>query len=61
MSGANIGNGTIVSSLADVVADVPAYTIVGGKLAKLIRQRHRPEGTAVPEAAAWWDRPAEKN
>ncbi|MHC8946378.1 Vat family streptogramin A O-acetyltransferase [Advenella incenata] len=60
MPGVNIGNGAIVSARAVVVADVPAYTIVGGNPAKPIKQRYRPDEIAVLQAVAWWDWPAEK-
>ncbi|MGO1001838.1 Vat family streptogramin A O-acetyltransferase [Lysobacter sp. CA196] len=60
MPGVRIGNGAIVSSRSVVVADVPAYTIVGGNPAKPIRQRFAPEEIAALESLAWWDWPVEK-
>jgi virginiamycin A acetyltransferase len=60
MPGVNIGNGVIISSRSVVVSDVPAYSIVGGNPAKLIRQRFEPTIIAILEALAWWDWPIEK-
>ncbi|MGN7919096.1 Vat family streptogramin A O-acetyltransferase [Lysobacter sp. 22409] len=60
MPGVRIGNGAIVSSRSVVVADVPAYTIVGGNPAKPIRQRFAPDEIAALESLAWWDWPVEK-
>ncbi|WP_082638194.1 Vat family streptogramin A O-acetyltransferase [Lysobacter antibioticus] len=60
MPGVRIGNGAVVSSRSVVVADVPAYTIVGGNPAKTIRQRFAPDEIAALEALAWWDWPVEK-
>ena len=60
MPGVRIGNGAIVSSRSVVVADVPAYTIVGGNPAKPIRQRFVPDEIAALESLAWWDWPVEK-
>jgi len=55
MPGVHIGNGAVVGSNAVVTKDVPAYTIVAGAGAKLIRQRFpRAIATAI-EATAWWD------
>jgi virginiamycin A acetyltransferase len=59
MPGVKIGNGAIVSSRSVVVSDVPAYTIVGGNPAKIIRQRFDPDTVARLEALAWWDWPIE--
>ncbi|MGB0134223.1 CatB-related O-acetyltransferase, partial [Dokdonella sp.] len=60
MPGVRIGNGAIVSAKSVVVADVPAYTIVGGNPARVIKQRFEPETVATLESLAWWDWPVEK-
>jgi len=55
MPGVRIGNGAVVGSNSVVTKDVPAYAIVGGVAAKVIRQRFpRPIAEAL-EATAWWD------
>lgn len=59
MPGVHIGNGAIVSSRSVVVADVPAYTVVGGNPAKPLKQRFAPEVVARLELLAWWDWPIE--
>ncbi|WP_449758636.1 Vat family streptogramin A O-acetyltransferase [Erwinia persicina] len=60
MPGVTIGNGAIISSRSVVVSDVPAYSIVGGNPAKVIRQRFSDEVIAELENIAWWDWPPEK-
>lgn len=60
MPGVKIGNGAIISSRSVVVSDVPAYSIVGGNPAKVIRQRFTDEVIAELEHIAWWDWPIEK-
>ncbi len=55
MPGVRIGNGAIVSSRSVVVADVPAYSIVGGNPAQVLRSRFAPEVVARLESIAWWD------
>ena len=60
MPGVKIGNGAIVSSRSVVVSDVPAYSVVGGNPAKVIRSRFTPEVVASLESIAWWDWPIEK-
>ena len=60
MPGVTIGNGAIISSRSVVVADVPAYSIVGGNPAKVIRQRFSDEVIAELEKIAWWDWSPEK-
>lgn len=60
MPGVKVGNGAIVSSKSVVTGDVPAYAIVGGNLAKVIRYRFDNETIARLEQIAWWNWPADK-
>ncbi len=60
MPGVKIGNGAIISSRSVVVADVPAYAIVGGNPAKTIRPRFEPDIISALEKLAWWDWPVDK-
>ena len=55
MPGVRIGNGAVVGSNAVVTKDVPAYAIVGGVAAKVIRQRFPRAIAEALEATAWWD------
>ncbi|QKN81766.1 Vat family streptogramin A O-acetyltransferase [Scandinavium goeteborgense] len=60
MPGVKIGNGAIISSQAVVTTDVPAYTIVGGNPAKVIKSRFSDEIVIELEKLAWWDWSVEK-
>tara|TARA_B100000609_G_scaffold199467_2_gene203174 strand:+ start:9776 stop:10456 length:681 start_codon:yes stop_codon:yes gene_type:complete len=60
MPGVRIGNGAIISSRSVVVSDVPAYAVVGGNPAKVIKKRFSDEEIAMLEESAWWDWPIEK-
>jgi virginiamycin A acetyltransferase len=55
MPGVKIGNGAIISSRSVVVNDVPAYAVVGGNPAKIIKERFSQEDIATLESIAWWD------
>jgi virginiamycin A acetyltransferase len=55
MPGVNIGNGAIVAARSVVVKDVPAYTIVGGNPAQIIKQRFSDEEIARLQEIQWWD------
>lgn len=55
MPGVRIGNGAVVGSNSVVTKDVPAYSIVGGVAAKVIRQRFPQAIAEALEATAWWD------
>ncbi|WP_145805424.1 CatB-related O-acetyltransferase [Kribbella amoyensis] len=59
MPGVTIGDGAIVASRAVVVDDVPAYGIVGGNPAKLIRKRFSEDDIERLLEIAWWDWPVE--
>ncbi|HCU16247.1 chloramphenicol acetyltransferase [Hafnia paralvei ATCC 29927] len=60
MPGVKIGNGAIISSQSVVTMDVPAYTIVGGNPAKVIKKRFSDEIVCELEKLAWWDWPVEE-
>lgn len=60
MPGVRMGNGAIVAARSVVVSDVPAYSVVGGNPARVIRERFAADVVARLEAVAWWDWPIEK-
>jgi virginiamycin A acetyltransferase len=60
MPGVTIGNGAIVASRSVVVGDVPAYTVVGGNPATVLKQRFPTEVVELLQSIAWWDWPIEK-
>ena len=53
-AGVTLGNGVIVASGAVVTRNVPAYAIVGGNPAKLIRYRFSAAIIAKLEWLQWW-------
>ncbi len=59
LPGARIGNGVIVGSGAVVGGTIPAYSIVAGNPAQVVRRRFAQEETAKLEALAWWDWPTD--
>src|SRR5690606_28245456 len=60
MPGVKIGNGAIVAARAVVASDVPAYAVVGGNPARVLKRRFTDEDIATLESIAWWDWPVEK-
>jgi virginiamycin A acetyltransferase len=59
LPGVHIGAGAIIASGSVVVDDVPAYAIVGGNPARLIRRRYHEDDVARLTRLAWWDWPLE--
>lgn len=57
MPGVRIGHGAIIASGSVVVDDVPAYGIVGGNPARLLRRRYSDADIDRFLAPAWWDWP----
>ncbi|MDO5654392.1 MAG: DapH/DapD/GlmU-related protein [Brachymonas sp.] len=55
MPGVQIGNGAVVGSNAVVTKDVPAYAIVAGAPAKVLRMRFSPSIARAIASTAWWD------
>ena len=60
MPGVKIGNGAIVAARSVVTSDVPAYAVVGGNPARVIKMLFDDATIAALEAIAWWDWPVDK-
>lgn len=60
MPGVKIGDGAIVAAKSVVTKDVPAYTIVGGHPAKIIRQRFSDSLVRALLEISWWNWDIEK-
>ena len=57
LSGVTIGDGAVVAACAVVVKDVPAYAIVGGNPARIIRYRFPEYQIKELLAIRWWNWP----
>jgi len=55
LPGRSIGTGAVVAAGAIVTKDVPAYTIVAGNPARVIRRRFSEDVTNRLAELAWWD------
>ena len=55
LSGVRIGQGAVVAAGALVTKDIPAYAVVGGVPAKVIRYRFDEETVARLQALEWWN------
>lgn len=60
LPGVRIGDGTIIGANSVVTKDVPAYHIVGGNPAKIIRKRFDDATTDFLLKLRWWNWPPEK-
>ncbi|MET3409944.1 MULTISPECIES: CatB-related O-acetyltransferase [Methylobacterium] len=57
LSGVTVGHGAVVAARAVVTRDVPAYAVVAGNPAKVVRHRFDAATVEALVAAAWWDLP----
>ena len=60
MGGVTIHNGAVIAANSHVVEDVPAYAIVGGNPAKVIKYRFSPDIIKKLQTIKWWDWSKEK-
>lgn len=60
MNGVTIGNGAIIAARSVVVKDVPAYAIVAGNPAKVVKMRFDDTTIKRLQAVAWWNWDIEK-
>lgn len=60
MSGVTVGNGAVIAANSMVTKDVPAYSIVGGNPAKLIKYRFDEATIIQLESLGWWNWPDNK-
>ncbi len=59
MPGVKIGDGAVIGARSVVASDVPAYAIVAGNPARVLRARFDPDTVELLQAIRWWDWPAE--
>src|SRR5262247_1642190 len=55
LPGRSVGTGAVIAAGAIVTSDVPAYAIVGGIPAQLLKSRFPGDIAARLEALSWWD------
>jgi acetyltransferase-like isoleucine patch superfamily enzyme len=55
LSGVKIGDGAVIGAEAVVTRDVPAYAVVAGNPAKIIKHRFQPETVQKLLELKWWD------
>lgn len=60
LPGVAIADGAIVGACSVVSADVPAYAVVAGNPARIVRYRYPPQVVDALIEIAWWNWPAEK-
>jgi len=55
MPGISIGDGAVIATKSVVIKDVPAYGIVGGNPAKLLKMRFDDDKIKELQSLKWWD------
>jgi acetyltransferase-like isoleucine patch superfamily enzyme len=56
LSGVTIGNGAVLAAGSVVTKNVPAYSIVGGNPAKVLKMRFDEETIEKLQKLKWWDK-----
>jgi virginiamycin A acetyltransferase len=52
---ARIGRGAVIGAGAIVTRDVPAYAVVVGNPARVLRKRFEPDAIEALETSRWWE------
>lgn len=60
LSGVRVGDGAVLAAQSVVTKDVPAYAIVAGNPARVVRHRFDEATVAKLLAIRWWDWPVDK-
>jgi len=55
LRGVTVGNGAVIGANAVVTKDIPAYSIVVGCPAKIIKYRFDPTSIEIIEKSRWWE------
>jgi acetyltransferase-like isoleucine patch superfamily enzyme len=55
LSGVHIANGAVIGASAVVTRDVPAYSIVAGNPAKVVRMRFSENEISILQSIEWWN------